>query len=153
MDGDHALARSIAASRSLVEAALREQISHAPVAIDDPDFQDYLRLLIGASPTERLHATFVTHDWGYLGDATIAEGTTGQVESNLRALLTQAFDLGAHGIILAHNHPSRSAEPSAADIDFTRRVAALTASVDIRLLDHLIVGGRMIVSLRERGLL
>lgn len=119
----------------------------------DPRFQAYLRLAIGKSATECLHVTFVTQDWGYLADETIAQGTIAQVEGPLRRLLARAFDVGAHGIILAHNHPSGSAEPSAADVQMTKKIERLARAVDILLLDHLIVGGRTIVSMRERGLL
>ena len=70
-----------------------------------------------------------------------------------RQLLSRAFDLGASGIILAHNHPSGSSEPSEADIALTQRIAAFTRSVHIVVLDHLIVGEADIVSMKERGLL
>lgn len=153
LEGDRHLAESIVAARTLFEAGLRERISHAPVSIGDAAFQEYLRFIIGKSATECLHATFVTRDWGYLADERMADGATGQVEANMRRLLGRAFDLGAHGIILAHNHPSRSAEPSDDDIALTRRIAQLTKSVGIQLLDHLIVGGNDIVSMRRRGLL
>jgi DNA repair protein RadC len=123
------------------------------VTTADPRFQAYLRLVIGKSATECLHVTFVTQDWGYLADETIAQGTIAQVEGPLRRLLARAFDVGAHGIILAHNHPSGCAEPSAADVAMTKKIERLARAVDIRLLDHLIVGGRTIVSMRERGLL
>lgn len=151
---DHSdLVAKLVAARNLFEAGLRERVSRTRVGIADPDYQQYLRLLIGRSATECLHATFVTQEWGYLGDERIASGTPRQVEANLRVLLARAFDLGARGVILAHNHPSGSSEPSEADIVLTRRIAALTASVDVQLLDHLIVGADTIVSLRERGLL
>jgi DNA repair protein RadC len=151
--GDRRLAEAIVAARTLFEAGLRERISHAPVSIGDPAFHEYLRFIIGKSSTECLHATFVTCNWGYLADEQIASGTTAQVETNMRRLLGRAFDVGAHGIILAHNHPSLSAEPSVEDIELTRTIAQLTKSVGIRLLDHLIVGGQEIVSMRQRGLL
>ena len=153
LGGDPDLARFIVAARTLFETGLREQISHVPVSVRDPAFHEYLRLMIGRSATECLHATFVTTEWGYLADDVIASGSMGHVEANLRGLLNRAFDLGAHGIILAHNHPSRSAEPSQQDIALTRRIAAFTKSVDILLLDHLIVGGNQVTSMRERGLL
>jgi len=153
LEGDRRLAEAIVAARTLFEAGLRERISHAPVSTSDPAFREYLRFTIGKAPTECLHATYVTRDWGYLADEQVTSGSTGQVEASLRRLLGRAFDVGAHGVILAHNHPSRSAEPSSADVALTRRIAELTRSVDIRLLDHLIVGGTDIVSMRERGLL
>lgn len=153
LEGDRRLAEAIVAARTLFEAGLREQISHAPVSPHALAFREYLRFAIGRSATECLHATYVTADWGYLADEQITQGASGAVDANLRRLLSRAFDLGAHGVILAHNHPSGSAEPSPDDIALTRRVGALMKSVDILLLDHLIVGGRDIVSMRERGLL
>lgn len=153
LPGEKKLVSAIVAARALFEAGLRERISRTRVGIDDPDFRQYLQLLIGKSATECLHATFVTTDCEYLGDERIASGTPGQVESNLRRLLARAFDLGARGIILAHNHPSGSPEPSEADIALTRRIAALTGTVGVLLLDHLIVGADAITSMKERGLL
>ncbi len=147
------LVSAIVAARALFEAGLRERVSRTRVDIADPDYHDYLRFLIGTSATECLHATFLTHDWGYLGDERIATGRPGQVGTNLRGLLARAFDLGARGVILAHNHPSGSCEPSEADIALTRQIAALMRSVDVLLLDHLIIGADAIVSMKARSLL
>ena len=153
LDLDPAIAHAMIAARELVRAGLHEQVRRTPVSIRDPAFRDYLRLLFGRSATECLHATFVAHDWGYLADEMLTSGATTQVEGDLRRLLARAFDVGAHGIILAHNHPSGSAEPSDEDIALTARIAGLTQSVGIVLLDHLIVGSIDIVSMREKGLL
>ncbi|MBA4750786.1 MAG: hypothetical protein H2055_00975 [Sphingopyxis sp.] len=150
---DRKLAKSILAARRLVHAGLREEVQRSPVSPLDPAFRSYLSLILGNATTERLHATFVTHEWGYLADEILAEGTTGHVEGDLRRLLSRAFDLGAHGIILAHNHPSGSAEPSDNDVALTRRIAPLANSVGIQILDHLIVGASRIISMRERELL
>jgi len=150
---DRELAAKILAARSLFEAALHEKLSHSTVSAADPDYRRYLRLTIGKSPVECLHATYVTSQWGYLADDRIATGTPAQVELNLRFFLGRAFDVGAHGVLLAHNHPSGSAEPSAADIAITQRIARLTQSVGVLLLDHLIIGADAIVSMKERKLL
>ena len=56
-------------------------------------------------------------------------------------------------MILAHNHPSGVAEPSQADELITVRIRDALALVDIRVLDHLVVGGNVVVSFAERGLL
>lgn len=151
--GDDDLVGAIVAARALIKAGLREQVVRTQVAIGDPRFRDYLRSLLANSPTECLHATFVAQDWGYLADEMLAQGSTGQVESDLRRLLERAFEVGAQGVVLAHNHPSGSAEPSAEDIRLTRRIADLTQAVGVQLLDHLIVAGANMVSMRERGLL
>lgn len=151
---DHpALARRLLAARRLFEAGLHEQVSRSRISAEDPAYRRYLRFQIGQSPVELLHATFVTADWGYLADDRIATGSVAQVDPSLRALLGRAFDVGAHGILLAHNHPSGSPEPSANDIRLTRKISELTKSVGIEVLDHLVVGADRIVSMRERGLL
>ena len=59
----------------------------------------------------------------------------------------------AAAVILAHNHPSGVAEPSAADRDITHRLADALSLVDVRVLDHLVIAARQTVSFAERGLL
>jgi len=59
----------------------------------------------------------------------------------------------AAAVILAHNHPSGVAEPSGADRDITKRLIAALDLVDIRVLDHLVIGRESITSLAERGMM
>ena len=56
-------------------------------------------------------------------------------------------------MILAHNHPSGIAEPSQADIAITRKLRVALETIDVRVLDHLIIGSSQVVSLAERGLM
>jgi DNA repair protein RadC len=56
-------------------------------------------------------------------------------------------------VILAHNHPSGVAEPSQADELITQRIREALALVDVRVLDHLVIGGEVATSFAERGLL
>ena len=70
-----------------------------------------------------------------------------------REVVKEALGVNAAAIILAHNHPSGVAEPSAADERITKRLKSALALVDIRLLDHLIVGHGPATSLASRGLL
>jgi DNA repair protein RadC len=56
-------------------------------------------------------------------------------------------------VICAHNHPSGIAEPSAADVAITRRLAEALALIDVRVLDHFVVGDEHPLSMAERGLL
>jgi DNA repair protein RadC len=64
-----------------------------------------------------------------------------------------ALALNAGAVILAHNHPSGSPEPSRADEFLTQSLKTTLATVDVRTLDHLVVGGGSVVSFAERGLL
>jgi DNA repair protein RadC len=70
-----------------------------------------------------------------------------------REVVKQSLSFNAAAIILAHNHPSGVAEPSQADERITRRIKAALDLVDIRLLDHLIIGDGDSTSLASRGIL
>ena len=70
-----------------------------------------------------------------------------------REVVKEALAVNAAAVILAHNHPSGVAEPSQADEQITRRLQAALELVDIRLLDHLIIGSGSATSLAGRGLL
>jgi DNA repair protein RadC len=70
-----------------------------------------------------------------------------------REVVKEALSINAAAVILAHNHPSGVAEPSSADERITRRLQSALSLVDIRLLDHLIIGHGTATSLAGRGLL
>ncbi len=70
-----------------------------------------------------------------------------------RVIVKRALELNAAAVILSHQHPSGVAEPSQADERITRRLKAALELVDIRVFDHLVIGGDSVVSLASRGLL
>jgi DNA repair protein RadC len=80
-------------------------------------------------------------------------GTIDGASVHPREIVKLALQRNAAAVIVAHNHPSGVAEPSQADELITQRVKEALALVDIRLLDHIIVGDGLSVSLAERGLL
>lgn len=80
-------------------------------------------------------------------------GTINGASVHPREVVKAALRSNAAAAIIAHNHPSGVPEPSQADIQLTRRLQDSLALVDVRLLDHLVVGGAEVVSLAERGLL
>src|SRR5271167_3753643 len=80
-------------------------------------------------------------------------GTIDGASVHPREIVKRALQCNSAAVIIAHNHPSGVAEPSQADELITQRVREALALVDIRLLDHIIVGNAACVSLAERGLL
>lgn len=70
-----------------------------------------------------------------------------------REIVKRALELGAAAVILAHNHPSGVAEPSQSDLQITQRISQALDLVDIRTLDHFIIGDGKPVSFAERGLI
>lgn len=65
----------------------------------------------------------------------------------------EALKHNAAAVILAHNHPSGVAEPSQADLDITKQLKKVLELVEIKVLDHIIIGGGDTVSFAERGML
>lgn len=80
-------------------------------------------------------------------------GTLTQTSVYPREVLREALALNAGAVILAHNHPSGLAEPSRADELLTQQLKSSLALLDVRVLDHLVVGRGQVVSFAERGLL
>jgi DNA repair protein RadC len=79
-------------------------------------------------------------------------GTLTQTSVYPREVVKRALALNAGAVILAHNHPSGVAEPSRADEYLTQTLKTALQLVDVRVLDHLVVGRGQVVSMAERGL-
>ncbi|MCP3735136.1 hypothetical protein M9979_09675 [Sphingomonas sp. RP10(2022)] len=101
---------------------------------------------------ERAAVLYLDPQWRFLGRLDFA-GSAAAVAPPLRAIVAEAFRLDAIALILAHGHPSGCARPSAGDIAYTRALAQVAGALDMMLVDHLIVTGREVTSLREAGLL
>ena len=80
-------------------------------------------------------------------------GTIDGASVHPREVVKRTLQHNAAAVILAHNHPSGIPEPSRADISLTRRLTDALALIDVRVLDHVVVGGVETVSFAERGLL
>ena len=80
-------------------------------------------------------------------------GTIDGASVHPREIVRRSLELNAAAVICAHNHPSGVAEPSSADADITRRLRDALKLIDVRLLDHFIIGDGEPVSLAERGML
>jgi DNA repair protein RadC len=85
--------------------------------------------------------------------ATLFRGTIAQTSVYPREVVKEALARNAAAVVLAHNHPSGLAEPSRADEYLTQTLKSALQLVDVRVLDHLVVGRGHVVSFAERGLL
>ena len=81
------------------------------------------------------------------------EGENCGAEFPLRTIIADAAIHGSAGLVLAHNHPSGDARPSAADCRATRRLASAAEALDCTIIDHLVFAGADCTSLRRMGLL
>lgn len=80
-----------------------------------------------------------------------SQGTIDSAHVYPREIIRSAIKHNCAAVALAHGHPSGIAEPSRADIDITKKLQKVLAMIDVRVLDHLIVGAGYVVSLAERG--
>lgn len=102
---------------------------------------------------EEFTIIFLDNRHRVLAIETMFRGTIDGTSVYPREVVKKALELNAAALILAHNHPSGVAEPSQADERITKRLKAALELVDIRVLDHIIVGGDKTTSLAARGLL
>jgi DNA repair protein RadC len=149
--GNQRLADTIRAARIAVVEGLREEVSRNLINLRDPAFLNYL-FARTQGPEENLHAVFIDSHDRYLSDERVASGDWTSIAVRLRPLLRRTVEIGAAKIVLCHNHPSGNPEPSSEDITFTREAARVARALGIELVDHLIVAGRSVFSMRTAGL-
>jgi DNA repair protein RadC len=117
------------------------------------DARDYLRARLRAYPYEVFAVIFLDNRHRVIAFEELFNGTIDGASVHPREVLRRALHHNAAAMILAHNHPSGIAEPSQADQAITRRLQDAMALVDIRILDHFIIGDQETVSFADRGLL
>jgi len=115
--------------------------------------RDYLKLRLHGYPHEVFAALFLDNRHRVIDYRELFRGTIDGASVHPREVVRSALDLNAAAVIFAHNHPSGVAEPSQSDLRITQRLKDALALIDVRVLDHLIIGEGEGTSLAERGLL
>ena len=143
----------IAVARNLVRASWSELITRSPVDANDPTLHRYLSDKFHGQQHEELQAIFVDAVGGFIAEEVLAKGREQSVQASIALIAKRTFELDAKGIILFHNHPACQPAPSAEDILSTRRLSGVLSAIGVRLIDHLIVAGRSVVSMKGQNLL
>ncbi len=112
----------------------------------------YLASRLRGLPHEVFACLYLDNRHRVIAFEPLFRGTIDGASVHPREVVRRALDHNAAALIFSHNHPSGVAEPSRQDIDITRRLRQALALVDIRVLDHIVVGDGEMVSLAERGL-
>lgn len=140
-------------ARELVERLLLENVKTGSVLESPKAVRDYLTLRFQGLT----HESFVTVYLDAQHRLIVAEesfrGTLTQTAVYPREIVRRALVVNAAAVIFAHNHPSGSAEPSRADEHLTATLKTALSLVDVRVLDHFVIGGACATSFAERGLL
>ena len=120
----------------------------------NPDaVKQYIYLQLAGEKSERFAVMFFDFQNRIIAFEILFTGTTNQTSVYPREVALAALAHGAASAVIAHNHPSGPAQPSRADEGLTQTLKAALALVDVRLLDHVIVGASETLSMAERGLM
>lgn len=134
------------ARRSLSEELKAGEALSSPLAV-----KQYLQLMLAKKPYEVFVVLFLDVKNRLIASEELFRGTITHTSVYPREVVKAALAHNAAGILLAHNHPSGSPEPSAADRSLTSALKQALALVDIRVLDHFVVAGRHVYSFAEHG--
>lgn len=141
---------------SLIRLALAvmSQRLQPGVALTSPDItQQYLQLRLGERQNEVFGVLFLDNQHCVLAFEELFYGTIDSATVHPRVVAQRALETNAAAVIFCHNHPSSKAKPSRADELLTQRLKEALALLDIRVLDHIIVGRSGVMSFAEHGIL
>ncbi|HMN78111.1 MAG TPA: DNA repair protein RadC [Burkholderiaceae bacterium] len=143
----------LAAVLEIARRSMAQQLRTQPVFDTPGRVKDYLRLRLGAHRHEVFAVLFLDAQHQLLLMEEMFRGTLTQTSVYPREVVKRALETNAAAVVFAHNHPSGAAEPSRADEFLTQTLKSALALVDVRVLDHLVVGRTDVASFAERGLL
>lgn len=141
------------ASRELCRRWLLEDLRRLPVLESPKTVRQYLAVHFADHEREVFACLFLDNRHRLIAVEEMFLGTVDGASVHPREVVKRALKLNAAAVIVAHNHPSGVAESSQADELITARLRDALALVDIRVLDHLVVGGTTVISFAERGLI
>lgn len=135
----------------MARRALAEKARETPLIDSSAAVEDYVRLLIGTRPYEVFVCLFLDARHRLIDSEESARGSLTRMAVYPREIVRRALAVNAAALVVAHNHPSGAARPSASDRQLTRLLRDALALVDVKLLDHLVVGRNAVFSFAHAG--
>ncbi len=114
---------------------------------------EHMQPIIGELPHEEFWILYLNNSNKIIQSAQLSKGGITGTVVDVRLAFKDALQLGAVGIILAHNHPSGTLKPSQADIQLTKKLKTAGESLDIKVLDHLIITEKAYFSFADENML
>jgi DNA repair protein RadC len=150
--GGSAKRSQLSAIMELARRAVGEQLQQRQAFESPQAVIQYLQMQLAQSTRELFAVMFLDAQHRLLHFETMFQGTLSQASVYPREVVKLALDLGASAVVLSHNHPSGSVEPSRADERLTQTLKQALQLIDVRVLDHIIVAPGQACSMAERGL-
>ncbi|MDA1369149.1 MAG: DNA repair protein RadC [Proteobacteria bacterium] len=141
------------AIQEIVQRQMLESIRSKRVLTSSAETRNYLRAKFRNCQNEIFSCLFLDNQHRVMKLEELFQGTIDGAAVYPREVVKRCLHFNAAAVIFAHNHPSGVAEPSQADIAITRKLMAALQTIDVRVLDHLVIGDSCVVSLAERDLL
>lgn len=141
------------AMKELAQRHMLEGIKSKDILTSSSATRDYLRAKFRDCESEIFSCLFLNNQHHVVKLEELFRGTIDGAAVYPREVVKRCLHHNAAAVILAHNHPSGVAEPSQADIAITNKLRIALQTIDVRVLDHLVIGSSMVVSFAERGLL
>ncbi|HKA38624.1 MAG TPA: DNA repair protein RadC [Burkholderiales bacterium] len=148
-----AKAAQLAAVMEMARRVLKEKLERGSALGSPQAVRDYLRLKLQERPHEIFVGVFLDAQNRVLAVEELFRGTLTQTSVYPREVVKRALYHNAAAVIFAHNHPSGIAEPSRSDETLTQALKQSLALVDVKVLDHFVIGAGAAMSFAERGLL
>ena len=146
-----------AAALKIVAVAARRmargEVQQQPVLGSWQALLDYLHIDMAHLTVERVRVLYLNAQNRLILDHHVGDGSIDEAAIHPREVIRKALDIGATALILVHNHPSGSPQPSRADIQITNRIAEAGRLLGVTVHDHVIVGREGHVSLKAKGLI
>ncbi|HJN52119.1 MAG: DNA repair protein RadC [Pseudomonadales bacterium] len=143
----------IRASLELFERYLLESLDRGDAISDPGKTRRFLKGKLRKYSREVFACMYLDNQHRLIKFEELFYGTIDGASVHAREVVKRALDHNAAAVIFAHNHPSGVAEPSQADRRITDRLKSALLLVDVRVLDHMVVGDREVISFAERGFL
>lgn len=135
----------------LARRAILEEITAGSMLSSPHAVKEYLRITFAGKPFESFHVLFLDVKNRLIDAKEMFRGTLTHTAVYPREVVKEALARNAASVMLAHNHPSGTPEPSESDLLLTRALMQALALVDIRILDHFVVAGHQVHSFAEHG--
>lgn len=136
---------------TMAKYLIQRQFDRGKALTTPASSKDYLMLQLAELEHEIFCCIFLDNQHRILAFETLATGTIDAASIYPREVLKRTLQLNAKALIFSHNHPSGIAEPSNADRTITKRLVEALTLIDVRVLDHFIVGGDEVLSFAESG--
>lgn len=131
----------------------REEIKALPIINNSKKLLEYLRISIGSINKENFRVLYMNKKYRLIAEDIQNIGTVDQTPIYIREIIKRALLIGSTSIVISHNHPSGDVQPSSSDIFLTNQLSEACQSMEIELIDHIIIAFNSHFSFKENRLL